>query len=145
MRISELSQKTGVSLRSLRYYEGQGLLKPARLENGYREYDESDVEWIKTIQLYLSFGTSTEELSNFLDCQSRSTRQGLNRQTVIDFYATKLVEIRKQLAKLHNAEKLVEQQLSKWRDHMDSATEDTEDRPDRGIQILQGEMDVWNK
>lgn len=38
MKIGELSARTGVSIRSLRYYEQQGLLAPARHENGYREY-----------------------------------------------------------------------------------------------------------
>jgi DNA-binding transcriptional MerR regulator len=34
MRIGELSRRTGVSQRSLRYYEEQGLLMPARLASG---------------------------------------------------------------------------------------------------------------
>ncbi|TES54329.1 MerR family transcriptional regulator [Halalkalibacterium halodurans] len=50
MKISELSKKTGVSIRSLRYYEQKRLLHPTRLKNGYREYDESDIENVKTVQ-----------------------------------------------------------------------------------------------
>ena len=38
MKIGELAARTGVSIRSLRYYEQQGLLMPVRNENGYREY-----------------------------------------------------------------------------------------------------------
>ncbi|MGG4343655.1 MerR family DNA-binding transcriptional regulator [Paenibacillus lautus] len=34
INISELSRKTGVSLRSLRYYEEKELLSPTRLQNG---------------------------------------------------------------------------------------------------------------
>ena len=54
MRIGELSRRTGVSRRSLRYYEEQGLLGPARLPNGYREYDEHSVTVVRRIQILLS-------------------------------------------------------------------------------------------
>lgn len=38
MLIGELSRRTGVSARSLRYYEAQGLLSAGRGANGYRDY-----------------------------------------------------------------------------------------------------------
>jgi hypothetical protein len=40
VRISEVSRRTGVSIRSLRYYEQRRLLCARRLENGYRDLDE---------------------------------------------------------------------------------------------------------
>ena len=43
MRISELSRRTGVSIRSLRYYEQKRLLCARRLSNGYRDLDEEAV------------------------------------------------------------------------------------------------------
>lgn len=43
MKIGELGRRAGVSTRTLRYYEEQGLLEPTRLPNGYRSYDEKDV------------------------------------------------------------------------------------------------------
>ena len=41
MKIGELSRRTGVPPRMLRYYEQQGLLRPARGQNGYRCYAPS--------------------------------------------------------------------------------------------------------
>jgi len=38
MLISELAQRTGVSVHALRHYERMGLLRPRRLANGYRDY-----------------------------------------------------------------------------------------------------------
>jgi DNA-binding transcriptional MerR regulator len=41
MLISELAQRTGVSVHALRHYERAGLLRPRRLPNGYRDYPGS--------------------------------------------------------------------------------------------------------
>nr|MDT0665311.1 MerR family DNA-binding transcriptional regulator [Micromonospora sp. DSM 115978] len=50
MRIAEVSRRTGVAARMLRYYEEQGLLSPGRHANGYRDYTESDVALVATIK-----------------------------------------------------------------------------------------------
>ena len=50
MRISELSRRTGVSERSLRYYEEQGLLAAGRTPGGHREYGEWAVDRVIRIQ-----------------------------------------------------------------------------------------------
>lgn len=50
MRIGALERATGVNRRLLRYYEEQGLLRPTRLANGYREYSESDVTSVRHIR-----------------------------------------------------------------------------------------------
>lgn len=42
MRMGELADLTGVSPRSLRYYEQRGLLAPQRADNGYLAYDPLD-------------------------------------------------------------------------------------------------------
>lgn len=44
MKIGDLAARTGVPPRMLRYSDQQGLLRPARGENGYRRYSEADVE-----------------------------------------------------------------------------------------------------
>ncbi|HYW55524.1 MAG TPA: MerR family DNA-binding transcriptional regulator [Polaromonas sp.] len=41
MQISELAQRSGVSVHALRHYEKLGLLTPARRASGYREYTEA--------------------------------------------------------------------------------------------------------
>ena len=43
MRIGELARRTGVSVRSLRYYETQGLLRSDRTPGGHREYAEAGI------------------------------------------------------------------------------------------------------
>ncbi|WP_317890848.1 MerR family transcriptional regulator [Paenibacillus arenilitoris] len=68
MKIGELSRLTGVSIRSLRHYEKQGLITPQRQPNGYREFTPLAVETVETIKLYLQLGLTTEQIAGFLTC-----------------------------------------------------------------------------
>ncbi|WP_309122988.1 MerR family transcriptional regulator [Paenibacillus sp.] len=98
MKIGDLSKKTGVSLRSLRYYEEQGLLQPERSENGYRLYSPFAVDQVRTIQLYLRLGLSTEQIAGFLHCVMKN-KEAFCRE-IMPVYETKLREIDEQIASL---------------------------------------------
>ncbi|GGJ30152.1 MerR family transcriptional regulator [Streptomyces brasiliensis] len=60
MRIGELSRRTGVPTRLLRYYEEQDLLHPGRADNGYRSYAETAVRDVQQIRGLLDAGLTTE-------------------------------------------------------------------------------------
>jgi DNA-binding transcriptional MerR regulator len=68
MRIGELSSRTGTPARLLRYYEEQGLLSPARLDNGYRDYGEHLVDRVQQIRGLLDAGLPTRLIKNVLPC-----------------------------------------------------------------------------
>jgi DNA-binding transcriptional MerR regulator len=68
VRIGELSRRTGVHERLLRYYEEQGLLYPERAASGYRYYQESDIDTVLRIRRLLSAGLNTEVISQVLPC-----------------------------------------------------------------------------
>ncbi|MFI7640243.1 MerR family transcriptional regulator [Nonomuraea sp. NPDC049400] len=68
MRIGDLAHRTGVSRRLLRYYEEQGLLRPVRMPNGYREYGEPDVAAVRHIRTMLAAGLPTAVIARLLDC-----------------------------------------------------------------------------
>ena len=68
MRISELSERSGVSPRSLRYYEKQGLIEAARGDNGYRDYDEAAIERASTIRLLFGLGFPRPVVRSVLAC-----------------------------------------------------------------------------
>ncbi len=59
LQIGEVAERTGVTQRTLRFYEERGLLKPpTRMEGGFRLYSEEDVsrvERIKRLQTLLGF------------------------------------------------------------------------------------------
>ncbi len=56
MLIGELSERTGATVRMLRYYDQQGLLRPQRTESRYRVYDEADVDRVRTVRCLISSG-----------------------------------------------------------------------------------------
>ncbi len=68
MLIGELSRRTGVSSRLLRYYEAQGLLEAGRGLNGYRDYDEDSVVTVRQIRALLNAGLSTGVIRSVLPC-----------------------------------------------------------------------------
>ncbi|ANZ41295.1 MerR family transcriptional regulator [Lentzea guizhouensis] len=68
MRIGELAQRTGVSERSLRYYEQQGLLVSTRTSGGHREYQESAVERVIRIQELFAAGLHSKKIARMLPC-----------------------------------------------------------------------------
>jgi DNA-binding transcriptional MerR regulator len=54
--IGELAEKTGATVRMLRYYDQQGLLTPQRTDSRYRVYDESDVERVRSVRCLINSG-----------------------------------------------------------------------------------------
>lgn len=68
MKIGELSERTRVSTRSLRYYEEQDLLHPDRLANGYRDYPPAAAIRVEQIRDLLKAGLSTETIREMIPC-----------------------------------------------------------------------------
>ncbi|MFI9006348.1 MerR family transcriptional regulator [Actinosynnema sp. NPDC053489] len=56
MLIGELAERTGATVRMLRYYDQQGLLTPQRTDSRYRVYDESDVERVRSVRCLIASG-----------------------------------------------------------------------------------------
>ena len=74
MLIGELSRRTGVSTRLLRYYEEQELLLPGRDAHGYRSYPEDAPMRVEQIRDLLEAGVSTREIRHLIPC---ATKDGL--------------------------------------------------------------------
>lgn len=71
LQIGEVAERTGVTQRTLRFYEEKGLLKPpTRMEGGFRLYSEADVrrvERIKRLQKLLGF--TLAEIKEMLEAE----------------------------------------------------------------------------
>ncbi|SER75164.1 DNA-binding transcriptional regulator, MerR family [Lentzea xinjiangensis] len=68
MRIGELAERTGVSVRALRYYEEQGLLTAERSESGQRHYGDTAVDRVRMIQQLYAAGISSASILEMLPC-----------------------------------------------------------------------------
>ena len=68
MKIGELSRRTGVSVRMLRYYEGEGLLAPQRTASGYRDYGPTEEETVRRIKMLGSAGMTLDTIQRLLPC-----------------------------------------------------------------------------
>jgi DNA-binding transcriptional MerR regulator len=65
--VSRLAKLAGISARTLRYYDGFGLLKPRRVsENGYRVYGAPEVARLQQIMFYRELGVELGEIKRIL-------------------------------------------------------------------------------
>lgn len=65
MYIKAFSAKTGLSADTLRYYEKEGLLQPARDRNSYRVYGERDVDWAGFILRLKAMGVPLADIKEY--------------------------------------------------------------------------------
>ena len=68
MRIGELAERSGVSVRALRYYEEQGLLSPERSPSGQRRYGSDAVDRVGFFQDMFAAGLSSRNIAALLPC-----------------------------------------------------------------------------
>ncbi|MFF2131896.1 MerR family transcriptional regulator [Streptomyces olivochromogenes] len=68
MLIGELSRRTGVTARLLRYYDEQGLLCPDRDSSGYRVYTPDAPYVVARIRGMLAAGLTTDAIREMLPC-----------------------------------------------------------------------------
>jgi DNA-binding transcriptional MerR regulator len=100
MRIGELAERAGVSTRALRYYEEQGLISARRADNGYREYEESDVRLVAEIRALLAAGFSLDDSRPFVACLRAGHETGGSCPESVAVYRRRLTEIDAEIRRL---------------------------------------------
>ena len=68
MRIGELANATGVSTRSVRYYEELGLVRSARTPGGWRDFEPAMIERVVLIQHLFAAGLRSATIDELLPC-----------------------------------------------------------------------------
>lgn len=108
MRIGELAGLTGVPTKTIRYYEGIGVLPaPDRAANDYRDYSEEAVDRLAFVRDAQATGLTLTEIASILDLRSQGEESChhvidlLERHlTALDQHIRTLGETRKKLAVL---------------------------------------------
>ncbi|HHY64766.1 MAG TPA: MerR family transcriptional regulator [Clostridiaceae bacterium] len=77
MLIHEVSKITGLTKKAIEYYTLQGLISPKVLENGYRDFDEKDVDRLKKISVLRKLGIGTDDIKSVLDDESGKSLQAI--------------------------------------------------------------------
>ncbi|WP_280489711.1 MerR family transcriptional regulator [Nocardia carnea] len=102
MRIGELSRRTGVSRRSLRYYEQNGLLRSGRSANGWREYEEASVGRVRKIADLLRRGLTVEGIRQLETCLDLSEVDACDEPGhALEVYRSRLAVLNDRLERLH--------------------------------------------
>lgn len=112
MLIGELARRSGVSARSLRYYEQHGLIAARRDPNGYRVYGEDDVRLAREIGTLLSRGFSLEETRPFVECLRAGNASGDSCPESVAVYRRKLAELDRCITDLQATRDRVAAQLA---------------------------------
>ena len=81
MTVNEVSKLTGVSIRTLQYYDTIGLLKPCEYtEKGYRLYDDTALERLQQILLFKELEFPLKEIKEIIDAPNFNRSKALEQQ-----------------------------------------------------------------
>lgn len=102
MQINQLAHLTGVSPKTIRYYESVGVLPaPRRSPNGYRNYEEGDVERLKLVVGARRLEFSLDDVTEIIAMRDR--REAPCRM-MLDKLAQKADEIAHRITELQRLE-----------------------------------------
>jgi len=100
MNISDAARHSGLSAKTIRYYEEIGLVGvPARASNGYRDYDEAAVAELRFVQRARQVGFSVDECRQLLQIQRDPGRHSAHVKTLVQ---EKCEQIEERIASLRN-------------------------------------------
>lgn len=92
MTIGQISEKTNLPESTLRYYEKKGLIRVSRDKNGRRDYEESDIEWIKFIRRLEEIGMHLKDIQLYSDLRYRGKSTMPERLSILQSHRRYVLE-----------------------------------------------------
>lgn len=93
--VKEIAQLTGISTRTLHYYDEIGLLKPTnKSEAGYRLYDDKALETLQQILFFREFDIPLKEIKDVME------NPGLNKKQILQMQRNMLIAKKERLERL---------------------------------------------
>ena len=102
-KIKDVIKITGLTRRTLQYYDEQGLVRPKRTKENYRLYDKEDLSKLWRLLLYKEMGFQLEDIAVLIERPEEETRWVLEER-LISIHA----EIEKLSRMYHFTEKILE-------------------------------------
>jgi len=99
MNIGEASHQSSLSAKTIRYYEDISLVKPARAENGYRDYSTEDVHRLRFLQRARSLGFTIVECRLLLSLYEDDHRASADVKAIAE---DKITEIDRKIEALNS-------------------------------------------
>jgi DNA-binding transcriptional MerR regulator len=130
MLIGELAERAGTSTRTLRYYEEQGLVRPERDANGYRQYDDAELRVVHEIRALLAVGFGLDDIRPFVACLRAGNQAGHVCPDSVVVLRRKLAEVDGYLEQLTDVRGRLQTQLSQALEHRLRRQEHPCQRPD---------------
>ena len=114
LRIGEVARRTGLPVKTIRYYCDEGLLQPrARSESGYRLFDEENLAELTIIRSLRAMEVSIPELARILEVR----RAGVCNCSVLkDSIAAKVESINRRIDELAAMKDELARLLDSWQD-----------------------------
>ena len=85
MKIGELARATSLTAKTIRFYEGEGLIpNPPRTNAGYRDYSDADVGRLELILKAKRLGLSLDEIKGILRLHDRSEPTCVHVRTLLE-------------------------------------------------------------
>ena len=112
LKVGELADLTGKTVRALRLYEERGLLSPSmRSEGGFRLYDRVLVDRVRLISSLQSVGMSLAEIADLVSIYDGSKTPQAGMQILHAEYRRRLADVQARIETLKSVEILLEQGL----------------------------------
>ncbi|MBS0014632.1 MAG: MerR family transcriptional regulator [Desulfobacterales bacterium] len=121
--ISELAEEFGITARSIRYYEKQGLISPGRSNGNYRIFTRKDRTRLRLILRGKRFGYSLEQIREMIGYWNAEPEERQQIKKSLSYGDKKLSEIQtriKELQQLENDLLSVKQKLLKRLENMEN-------------------------
>ena len=90
MKIGDVAEASGLSAKTIRYYEDIGLVRPARGANGYRSFVEADVHTLAFLARARSLGFSIRECRMLLSLYEDRSRASADVKAVAEAHLQRI-------------------------------------------------------
>lgn len=109
--IGEFSRLVGLSIYTLRFYESEGLIVPARKENGRQIYSEADQEWIHFIKRLKETKMPIKEIQKYAKLRAKGDITLIPRMEML---ARHRINLKKEIEALQEHLEALDQKIENY-------------------------------